>query len=268
MESIQNPGGRSDASRTEGHQPVADSFNPRDNHEPSRVDVWRMFDRIAPRYDLLNRLLSFRRDVAWRNRLCRHLPSGEHLSVLDLSTGTGDVLISLLTKSRRVSSAVGVDMSPVMLRLAADKVAQRGLARRVTLLRADVRSLPFEDNSFDVVTIAFGIRNMPDVPAALQEMRRVLVRGGKVLILEFSLPRHPIVRRLYPFHLKGILPRVGAAVSGDGYAYRYLNETVQTFPCGEMFEQLMSQAGFAAVASTELTFGVASIYEGVKAHHD
>ena len=129
-------------------------------------------------------------------------------------------------------------------------------------MRADALQIPFADGSFDAVTIAFGIRNLTDVPEALAEMHRVLKPGGKALILEFSLPRNWLVRKLYPFHLRGILPRLGAMISGDSCAYRYLNETVETFPHGEEFCGLMQQAGFTEVQAVPLTFGIATINHG------
>ena len=129
-------------------------------------------------------------------------------------------------------------------------------------MRADALQIPFADGSFDAVTIAFGIRNVVDVPRVLAEMHRVLKPGGRVLILEFSLPRNWLVRSLYPFHLRGILPRLGAMISGDRYAYRYLNETVETFPHGEEFCDMMQQAGFTGVQAVPLTFSIATIYHG------
>ncbi len=227
-----------------------------------------MFDRIAPRYDFLNRLLSLRRDVAWRRRVADYLPEQTKQSVLDIATGTADLLLSLFDRSDRVSAAIGVDLAPTMLELGRRKVAKHQLDERVLLVRADALRLPFADRSFDAVTIAFGIRNMTDVPLALTEMRRVLKPGGKVLILEFSMPANPLVRRLYPFHLRGLLPVVGAMISGDSYAYRYLNRTVETFPYGEQFCALMRETGFVQVAAVPLTFGIATIYHGCKPRED
>jgi demethylmenaquinone methyltransferase/2-methoxy-6-polyprenyl-1,4-benzoquinol methylase len=231
---------------------------------PSRVDSWKMFDRIAPRYDLLNRLLSLRRDVTWRNKVAAYLPDGSQLKVLDVATGTADLLLALFRKNKRVTSGVGVDLSPRMLRLAQRKSAARKLHSTVSFIRADALRLPFSDQSFDAVTIGFGIRNVADVPKALAEMYRVLKPEGRVLILEFSLPENKLARKLYPLHLRGVIPRLGAWISGDGYAYRYLNETVETFPYGERFCCLMREAGFDKVRAVPLTFGIASIYLGTK----
>jgi len=231
---------------------------------PERRDVWKMFDRVAHRYDLLNRTLSFGRDVRWRRHLAQLLPPRNELEVLDLATGTGDLLLSLYTDSGRVVSGVGLDMAGRMLEIARAKVRDRGLSDRLALIRADASTIPFMSASFDAVTIAFGIRNVVDVPQALSEMHRVLKPGGRCLILEFSLPRNRIIRAAYLFYFRHLLPRIGAIVSGDNYAYRYLNETVETFPYGQQFCDLMEDAGFEAVRGHMLTFGVATIYEGTK----
>ncbi len=230
--------------------------------ETPRDTVWRMFDRIAPRYDLLNRVLSMRRDVAWRKRMRRHLPEGDRLRVLDLATGTADVLLTLLAGEGRVARGVGLDPAGRMLELGREKVKQRGWTDRVTLIRGDAATLPMVDGAFDVVTIAFGIRNVADVGAALREMNRVLRPGGRVLILEFSLPANPAFRALYLAYFRHVLPRLGGAVSGDTAAYRYLNQTVERFPYGDAFCRLLEDAGFREVRAFPLTFGIATLYQG------
>ncbi len=232
--------------------------------QSARDAVWRMFDRIAPRYDLLNRLLSGGRDVAWRKRLARYLPPGEDLRVLDLATGTGDVLIMLDQASGRVGSGLGVDMAGEMLALGQRKLERGGLTERFTLARGDATVIPAADDSVDAVTIAFGIRNVDCVEKALAEMRRVLKPGGRALILEFSLPSNRLFRACYLFYFRHVLPRIGGLISGDRQAYRYLNETVESFPYGEAFIQLMERQGFHSVKEHPLTFGIASIYEGEK----
>ena len=231
---------------------------------PSRRDAWRMFDRVAHRYDLLNRLLSFGRDKVWRRELAARLSRRSDQHVLDVATGTADVILSLLDNSTRVSYAVGMDMAGGMLALAATKVAGRKRQQSVALLRADACILPFSDGSFDAVTIAFGIRNVVDVSTALDEMYRVLRPGGCVLVLEFSLPEKRLVRRMYLLYFRKILPTVGGLISGDDYAYRYLNETVETFPYGRAFCDMLAKAGFSKVSANPLTLGVASIYQGDK----
>jgi demethylmenaquinone methyltransferase/2-methoxy-6-polyprenyl-1,4-benzoquinol methylase len=223
-----------------------------------------MFDRVAHRYDLLNRLLSFGRDTAWRRELAARLDRRPDQHVLDVATGTADVILSLLDNSTRVSHAVGMDMAGGMLALAATKIAGRQRHQSVNLLRADACDLPFADGCFDAVTIAFGIRNVTDVATALGEIYRVLRPGGRILVLEFSLPDKRLVRRVYLLYFRKILPWVGGLISGDDYAYRYLNETAETFPYGQAFCDMLVRTGFSKVSANPLTFGVASIYQGDK----
>lgn len=231
---------------------------------PSRSDVWRMFDRIAHRYDLLNRLLSAGQDVRWRNKLAANLPGRSRQRVLDLATGTADVLLSLFRKSNHIEWAVGMDMAQRMLDIGREKVRERNLQHTIALLPGDAVYLPFQNDCFDAVTIAFGIRNVTDVNRSLREMQRVLRPGGRALILEFSLPANALFRRLYLFYFRHILPTIGGLISGDNYAYRYLNRTVETFPYGRAFCRLMEEAGFRQVQAIPLTFGIATIYRGEK----
>ncbi|MBK7142948.1 MAG: bifunctional demethylmenaquinone methyltransferase/2-methoxy-6-polyprenyl-1,4-benzoquinol methylase UbiE [bacterium] len=231
---------------------------------PSRQQVWKMFDRIAHRYDLLNHLLSGNRDVAWRRKLATMLPTRSNLDALDLATGTGDQLITL-AETGKLRSGVGIDLAEKMLELGRAKINERQLGQLLRLQIGDAGAIPFPDRTFDLVTISFGIRNVLDVPAALREMYRVLRPEGRLLILEFSLPRNVLVRKGYLFYFRYVLPRLGAIISGDSYAYRYLNQTVETFPYGDAFCRMMSDAGFSNVQSTEVTLGVATIYAGDKA---
>jgi len=221
-----------------------------------------MFDRIAPRYDLLNRLLSGGTDVLWRKRMARHLPPGERLALLDLATGTGDQIFSLLKASPRIWSAVGLDRSVGMLEIGRGKVDRRALGLRVKLKEGDATAVSEPDRAYDVVTISFGIRNVTSVPAALADMLRVLKPGGRLLILEFSLPKPGLFRKLYLLYLRRILPAIGGIISGDRQAYRYLNETIESFPHGDAFCALMRDAGFTGVRSDPLSLGIASIYIG------
>lgn len=222
-----------------------------------------MFDRIAPRYDLLNRLLSGGNDIFWRNRLARNLPDGNNLDVLDLATGTADILLAM-GNTGRVGLGVGLDMAGEMLRLGQSKIAKRSGGTRMQLVQADATAIPCAEDSFDAVTIAFGIRNVVDVNGCLAEMRRVLRPGGTCLVLEFSLPSVKWLRRLHLFYLRHLLPRIGALVSGDPEAYRYLDETIEVFPYGEDFCKLMRQAGFNEIEATPLSFGAATLYKGRK----
>lgn len=230
---------------------------------PPRKEVWKMFDRIAHRYDFLNRSLSFGQDIAWRRKMRKHLPDRPNLHLLDLATGTADQLIFLANDSR-VASGEGSDMSEKMLEIGRRKIEKAGLQERFTLKTGDALQVPADDNSADVVTISFGIRNVESVPEAMQEMMRVVKPGGRALILEFSLPGNRIMRGLYLFYFRHILPRIGGLISGDSYAYRYLNRTVETFPYGEAFCDWMREAGFESVCFRSLTFGIAAIYQGDK----
>lgn len=223
-----------------------------------------MFDRIAHRYDFLNRSLSFGRDVAWRKRLRKHLPTDRELLVVDLATGTADQILFLLEGPAKIREAKGYDLSEEMLSIGREKIAQKGVGDVVSLHTGDAMKSPQADGTADVITISFGIRNVEDVPTALADMRRALVPGGKLLILECSLPPNRLMRRAYLLYFRHVLPKLGGLVSGDAYAYNYLNKTVETFPCGEAFCQLMRDAGFEDVAAEPMTFGVATLYSGVK----
>lgn len=231
--------------------------------ESSGRQVWKMFDRIAHRYDLLNRLLSFGRDIAWRKHLCRQLPSHSALQLLDLATGTADVLLAM-PKYRDVSFGVGVDPSGGMLQHGWDKIKGRGEAERLRLVRGDAMALSLPDNHFDAVTIAFGIRNVADFEAGLREMHRILKPGGRAIILEFSLPPNRLFRMGYLFYFRHILPRIGGLISGDFAAYRYLNQTVESFPYGDAFRECMERAGFQSTQAHPQTLGIASVYVGEK----
>jgi len=230
---------------------------------PSRRDVFRMFDRIAPRYDLLNHLLSFNRDKAWRRKMSLLLPTRPNLSLLDVATGTGDQLLSLYD-SGKIASGVGIDPAEAMLAIGREKIARRRLSAVLSMLPGSAEQIPFGDRSFDIVATSFGIRNVTDVSLAMLEMHRVLKPGGRLLILEFSLPKNAIMRRAYLVYFRYILPALGRIISGDREAYRYLNETVESFPHGDQFTAMMLKAGFGGVAHTPLTFGVATIYQGDK----
>lgn len=229
-----------------------------------KEESFRIFDRIHKRYDLLNRLFSFGRDISWRRRLSRRLPNRDGQKLLDLATGTGDVAFSILKHNPCVNRAFGCDMAANMLMLARSKARKSQLGSRVAFLQGDAGNIPFSSDVFDTATMAFGIRNVPDPLHVLTEIIRVLKKDGRALILEFSLPRNPILRKLHLFYLRTFVPWLGAWVSGDKHAYRYLNTTIESFPYGEIFCRLMKDAGFREVAHSPLTFGVATIYQGEK----
>jgi demethylmenaquinone methyltransferase/2-methoxy-6-polyprenyl-1,4-benzoquinol methylase len=228
------------------------------------LSVGPMFDRIAPTYDLLNHLLSFGRDYAWRRRTAQQLNQQGAPKVIDLATGTGDLLLSLLAARPDITDAVGLDVAENMLALCRTKLHRRGLAQRVELVQGDAAATPFPDDTFDAATMGFGIRNMPDARQTLREIHRILKPGGTALILEFSLPKNRVWRWCYLKYLRLAVPFVGALISADTRAYRYLNESIEGFYQAEDFSSLLREAGFREVSVTPLTWGVASIYRGVK----
>jgi demethylmenaquinone methyltransferase/2-methoxy-6-polyprenyl-1,4-benzoquinol methylase len=226
--------------------------------------VGQMFDRIAPVYDILNHLLSFGRDFSWRRRLADSVVKDKKLRVLDLATGTGDVLISLLKRNSNVTEAVGLDISEDMLALCRRKITRRKLSDRIKLICANALATGLDDESFDAVTIGFGIRNTPDAFKTLTEIRRSLKKGGTALILEFSMPANRILRGLYLFYLRFFVPLIGRLLSGDNHAYRYLDTSIENFHRPDDFRRLMQKAGFSNVDATPLTFGVACLYQGTR----
>jgi len=229
-----------------------------------KAESYRMFDRIYRRYDLLNRMLSGGQDILWRNRVAARIKAHKNQLLLDLAAGTGDIALTILKKKAQVTHAHGCDMSRNMLTAAQYKANRSALKERISFIQGDAGSIPCPGESFDAVTMAFGIRNMVDPVQVLKEIHRVLKSGGRALVLEFSLPSNKVIRKLHLFYLRRIIPHVGALISKDKHAYRYLNETIETFPYGDDFRCLMEQAGFADVQFTPLTFGVATIYQGEK----
>ena len=224
--------------------------------------VQEMFDGIAPKYDLLNHLLSMGIDKSWRRKAMRELEGGRRGTVLDIACGTGDFSIEALRHG--VERVVGADISENMLAVAREKAREKGLEDRLEFRYGDSENLDFEDGTFDAVTVAFGVRNFEHLERGLAEMCRVLRPGGKVVVLEFSTPERFPMKQLYRFYFKQILPRVGGLVSGDRKAYEYLPASVFAFPQGDRFLQIMRSCGYRNVAQRRLTFGIASLYTGEK----
>lgn len=243
---------------------IAANIRQEKQQAPSRKNVHLMFDRIAQRYDLLNHLLSAGLDIRWRKAAVRELPAFSGVQVLDLACGTGDLAIAAAKRLGGDCRIVGVDLAEKMLEIGRHKIAKRGLDNTITLQTGDGMALPFEDNKLDAAMIAFGIRNMPDTVGCLREMHRVLKPGGRVVVLEFSMPANFLVRGWYLFYFRYLLPLIGTVISGDGYAYRYLNRTVETYAQGEAFLDLMREAGYTEVGQKWLSAGIASIYVGDK----
>ena len=227
---------------------------------PEKAAVRSMFDRIAPRYDLLNRVLSAGIDRRWRRAAVAFLDAAPGARVLDLCSGTADLLVDVLERGpgRR---GVGIDLSPQMLRRGAVKLQARGLAGRAGLAAGDAERLPLRDACCDGALVAFGIRNVGDVDAALRELRRALRPGARLVVLEFSLPPG-LLGRLYRIYFERVLPRLGGLLSGDPAAYRYLPASVGRFPRPEAFAGALARAGFEGVEWRPLTGGVAVMYRG------
>ena len=234
--------------------------------EPSlpKKNAWKIFDRISKTYDSTNRIISLGMDRSWRKKIAGYLPEGDNLYLLDLATGTGDQIIALMENSSRLNKAVGIDLSEGMLKIAKQKLSMKAYGERIELKRADAQELPFLNNEFDVATMTFGIRNVSDVSKTLKEIRRVLKSGGKLLLLEFSLPSFFFIRIPYLIYLRYILPKIGKWMSEDAYAYVYLNKTIETFPSGKAFLDLLKGAGFSKAGRYSLMLGSVSLYEAEK----
>ncbi|OHB31495.1 MAG: bifunctional demethylmenaquinone methyltransferase/2-methoxy-6-polyprenyl-1,4-benzoquinol methylase [Desulfuromonadaceae bacterium GWC2_58_13] len=225
--------------------------------------IREMFDSIAPRYDLLNRLLSLGIDRRWRTFAVGKLNLPEHGRILDVATGTGDVALEIASRSPASLTIVGADLTQGMLRVGQEKVNRSPYRDRIVLVNAPCESMPHPDGQFDGVTIAFGIRNVVDRPAGLREMCRVLKPAGRAVILEFSNPRSRLFKELYSFYFRKVLPWIGGLLSTRS-AYQYLPDSVLEFPDQETFKTMMRDAGFAEVVHHDLTFGIATVYVGIK----
>jgi len=222
-----------------------------------------MFDAIAPRYDLLNRLLSLGIDRRWRTFAVSQLDIPDQGQVLDIATGTGDVAIEIAIRTSPTVSIIGTDFTQGMLVHGLNKIAATPFAKRIKLVNAPCEELPWPADTFDGVTIAFGIRNVVDRQTGLNEMNRVLRPGGRVVILEFSQPKNRLFRELYYFYFRKVLPWIGGLFSRRS-AYQYLPDSVLEFPDRESFKQMMAQAGFGDLRHHELTGGIATVYVGTK----
>jgi demethylmenaquinone methyltransferase / 2-methoxy-6-polyprenyl-1,4-benzoquinol methylase len=219
-----------------------------------------MFDTVAPRYDFLNRVLSVGRDRSWRARAVALASLGPDEVGLDLGIGTGDLAVALLAASDPSARIVGVDLSEEMLARVRARANALGLATRLEARRADAQALPFTDGSFDRVTAGFTVRNFGDLDAGLREMRRVLRPGGRAVILEFSMPPHPLVRLGYRAYIHGIVPVVATLLGGDADAYRYLPRSVERFPRAEELARRLERAGFTRVRFKRLNLGGTAIH--------
>jgi len=241
-----------------------DSIVPfKDSDLTKKQQVAKMFNHIAFRYDFLNRFLSGGVDVYWRRRALREISGSKPKFVLDVATGTGDMAI-LISRMLHTEKTVGIDISEGMLEVGRKKIAKLGLAGQVDLLTGDAESIQFPDNSFDAITVAFGVRNFEKLQTGLSEMKRVLKPGGKLLILEFSKPRRSGFKHLYDFYMKNIAPGVGKFFSKNEEAYKYLDESVRAFPEGEAFLTILNDCGYISTGAKKLTQGICTIYSATK----
>jgi demethylmenaquinone methyltransferase/2-methoxy-6-polyprenyl-1,4-benzoquinol methylase len=222
-----------------------------------------MFSEIARSYDLLNHVLSLNVDRWWRRVLVSMAEVGEGARVCDVATGTGDVAMEFARRTK-VATVVGADLSDGMLAVCREKLRRREIEGRVHLIDGDALALPFADGAFDAVTIAFGLRNLPDYGAGIAEMTRTLKPGGRLLVLEFFPPRGGLFLRAYRFYLGSVLPIVGRVVSRSPRAYRYLARSIEEFVSHEQIREFMGRAGLEEVTARKLTGGVAFVYRGVR----
>lgn len=224
--------------------------------------VRNIFNDIAPKYDLLNHFLSMNIDKTWRKKAMKKLAEGKKNLLLDVACGTGD--FSIAAYKAGVEKVIGIDISENMVEIGRRKIKEKRLEEKIILTTGDSEALEFENNNFDAVTVAFGVRNFEHLEKGLGEMLRVLKPGAKVIILEFSMPEHFPMRQLYKFYFRYILPTIGGIISGNKGAYTYLPESVMKFPQGREFLEIMEKCGFTNVSREKLTFGIASLYIGYK----
>lgn len=221
-----------------------------------------IFNDIAPKYDLLNHLLSMNIDKGWRRKAMRYIGENEKGHLLDVACGTGDFSIAALRAG--VRKVTGIDISKNMVEVGRKKIAEAGLSSVIDLRTGDSEKMEFTEGEFDVVTVAFGVRNFEHLELGLKEMQRVLKPGGKAIILEFSMPEHFPMKQMYKFYFRSILPSIGGWISGNKAAYSYLPESVMKFPQGQAFLDIMTACGFTEVMRQKLSFGIASLYIGKK----
>lgn len=241
----------------------AEKIKPYDPSAPKTGQVERMFDSIAPSYDLMNRAMTMGIDHLWRAKAVRMVASGQPREILDVATGTGDLAIRL-ARAAREARVKGIDLSEGMLEIGRRKVADAGLADRVSFEKADCLALPYPDASFDAVTVAYGVRNFEHLDRGYAEMARVLRPGGTLCVIELSTPRGRLTRPLYDLYTLKVIPTLGRLVTSDKSAYTYLPASIAAMPQGEDMLRLMTGAGLAEPRLRRMTFGVCTIYTAVK----
>ncbi|CAZ94826.1 bifunctional demethylmenaquinone methyltransferase/2-methoxy-6-polyprenyl-1,4-benzoquinol methylase UbiE [Zobellia galactanivorans] len=234
----------------------------KDSELGKKDQVTQMFDNISENYDGLNRVISFGIDIKWRKRVVAILTAKKPNNILDIATGTGDLAINLVETG--AEKIVGLDISPGMLEVGKKKIAQKNLDQKIDMVIGDSENLPFEDNSFDAVTVAFGVRNFETLEKGLAEIHRVLAPKGTFVVLETSVPTKTPFKQGYNTYTKYMLPAIGKLFSKDKAAYSYLSESASVFPHGDAFNNILRKIGFIEVENRPQTFGVASIYVATK----
>ncbi len=233
----------------------------KESTDGKKDQVATMFNNIAPKYDFLNHVLSMGIDIKWRNRVNNMLHSEKVETILDIATGTGDVALTLHKEGIKIK---GLDISEGMLEVGRQKIKEKGLENDIEFILGDAENIPFPDNHFDAITVAFGVRNFANLEKGLKEMYRVLKPSGRVFVLEFSQPTSVPFKQIYNFYSRNILPTIGRIISNDKAAYTYLPESVAAFPYGQDFLNIMKNCSFKENACRPVTMGIASIYSGKK----
>ncbi len=223
-----------------------------------------MFDSIAPKYDFLNRFLSLRQDIRWRRELVASADIPDHGKVVDIACGTCDVALEIKKQKKNKTKIFAADFSPGMLKLGKQKITDKDKKNTIHLMAANALNLPFKQNSFDAVFIAFGIRNIMDRKTALTEFHNSLKKGGKAAILELTTPEQGMVKKIYMFYFKKILPFLGTVFSKNSGAYHYLPASVINFPSPKEFARIMRSAGFSEIKWKQMTFGIVTLFVGTK----
>ncbi|WP_203255864.1 bifunctional demethylmenaquinone methyltransferase/2-methoxy-6-polyprenyl-1,4-benzoquinol methylase UbiE [Hyunsoonleella ulvae] len=234
----------------------------KDSNQSKKEQVTKMFDTISGKYDGLNRVISFGIDVKWRKKVVKLINAHHAKNILDIATGTGDLAIAMAdTKAEKI---IGLDISSGMLDIGKQKISTRGLSDKIEMVLGDSENMPFEDNTFDAITVAFGVRNFENLQKGLKDILRVLKPGGIFVILETSIPTKTPYKQGYKFYTKNILPLIGRIFSKDRSAYKYLCESASAFPYGEALNNILREIGFINVEDFPQTFGVATIYKSSK----
>ncbi len=233
-----------------------------DSEKSKKQQVESMFDNISENYDSLNRVISLGIDQSWRKKVIKKVINHQPDTVLDVATGTGDLVIALGKSSAK--KLIGLDLSKGMLQTGEHKIKAKSLQNKIVMQQGDAEAIPYEDNYFDAITVAFGVRNFENLEKGLMEMNRVLKPGGLVVILETAVPTKFPFKQFYKLYSNNILPLIGRVFSKDKSAYRYLSESASVFPYGEAFNNILKKSGFIEVKDKPQTFGVANIYTATK----